>query len=218
MPRGDGHPVIVYPGFMASDVSTAPLRRVLRKLGYEVHAWKRGRNLGPTSAVRAGVVNQLLEVRRRSGRRASLIGWSLGGIYAHRLAMMHPDAVRQVITLASPVRMLRVDQSRATPLFEALERFHDPDVDRDRHYARPAVPSTSLYTRTDGIVHWESCLLEPAPHVENIEVLATHIGIGHNPAALAVISDRLAQSGEWAPYSPDGLTARFVRPSAVAGR
>ncbi len=211
LPKGDGHPVIVYPGFMATDVSTAPLRRVLRKLGYEVHAWKRGRNIGPTPAVRSGIVKQLLEVNRRSGRRTSLIGWSLGGLYAHRMAGLHPDIVRQVITLASPVRMLHIDHSRATPLYDALDRFHDPNVDRNRHYARPDVPSTSLYTKTDGIVHWESCLLDPAPHTENIEVLATHIGIGHNPAVLAVIADRLAQTGEWAPYVPTPSTARFVR-------
>lgn len=214
LPKGDGHPVIVYPGFMASDLSTAPLRRVLRKLGYQVHAWNRGRNIGPTSAVRAGIVNQVLEVNRRSGRRASLIGWSLGGLYAHRLAVLHPDVVRQVITLASPVRMMRTDQSRATPLFEALESFHDPNVDRDRHFARPDVPSTSLYTKTDGIVNWESCLLDDEPHAENIEVLATHIGIGHNPAVLAVIADRLAQKGEWQPYVPTSSTSRFVRSAA----
>ena len=216
LPRGDGHPIVVYPGFMASDLSTTPLRRVLGKLGYEVHAWGQGRNIGPTPAVRAGIVQQLLGVHRRSRRKVSLIGWSLGGLYAHRLAQIHPDLVRQVITLASPVRMVRADTSRASPLFEVLGGLHDPAVDRNRKYSSPQVASTSLYTRTDGIVNWESCLLDEAPDAQNIEVLATHIGIGHNPAVLTVVADRLAQpAGLWRPYSPNRTTARFVRASAT---
>src|SRR5262249_13279921 len=105
-PRGDGHPVLVFPGFMASDFSTRTLRRFLRDLGYAVHGWKLGRNLGPSPAVVRGLVERLQEVRSRHGRRVSLIGWSLGGIYARELARNFASDVRQGIPPASPFRGL----------------------------------------------------------------------------------------------------------------
>src|SRR5215467_14367832 len=103
-PRGDGHPVLVLPGFMASDFSTRTLRRFLRDLGYAVHGWKLGRNVGPSPETVGRLVARLQELRTRHGRRISLIGWSLGGIYARELARRFAPDIRQVITLASPFR------------------------------------------------------------------------------------------------------------------
>src|SRR5215831_17014221 len=103
-PAGDGHPVLVLPGFMASDFSTRALRRFLRDKGYRTHGWKLGRNLGPNQATIAAMVGRLRDLEQRYDRRVSLIGWSLGGIYARELARAMPELVRQVITLASPFR------------------------------------------------------------------------------------------------------------------
>src|SRR5215475_15204524 len=103
-PAGDGHPVLVLPGFMASDFSTRTLRRFLRDKGYAVHGWKLGRNLGPSAATIGGMTARLQSLQARYGRRVSLVGWSLGGIYSRELARAMPEMVRQVITLASPFR------------------------------------------------------------------------------------------------------------------
>src|SRR5437870_1661144 len=100
--RGDQHPVLVLPGFTASDVTTTPLRWQLRSWGYWAHGWQLGRNLGPTPAVLEGLVDRLLTLHERHGRKVTLIGWSLGGIYARELARQFPDSVRSVITLGSP--------------------------------------------------------------------------------------------------------------------
>ena len=104
VPRGDGHAVLVLPGFLAGDFSTAPLRRFLRSLCYDARGWKLGVNLGPNAGLREALVARLTHLAERHGRRVSLIGWSLGGIYARELARAHPDRVRIVITLATPFR------------------------------------------------------------------------------------------------------------------
>jgi pimeloyl-ACP methyl ester carboxylesterase len=100
-PRGDGHPVLVLPGLAASDVSTRPLRTLLKELGYAAHGWKQGTNNGPRDGVEAGMEARLTELAQRYQRKVSLIGWSLGGIFARELARRSPELVRQVITLGS---------------------------------------------------------------------------------------------------------------------
>ena len=101
-PRGDGHPVLALPGFLASDLSMAPMRRYLGELGYEAHAWRMGRNLGGLQRMRDALRIRLAEIHAASGRKVSLVGWSLGGVYARDLALQAPDMVRSVITLGSP--------------------------------------------------------------------------------------------------------------------
>jgi pimeloyl-ACP methyl ester carboxylesterase len=203
-PRGDGHPVLVFPGFMASDFSTRALRRFLRDLGYGAHGWKLGRNRGPSPEVAAGMAERLHELHRRYGRRPSLVGWSLGGIYARELARRFPDDVRQVITLASPFRDV---EATNVPRF-----LRDPDRRRSlpdeadyrvRLGAPIPVPMTAIYSRTDGIAAWRSCCAEDGPQSESIEVESSHLGIGHHPVALLTIADRLAQpEGSWKRFTP----------------
>ena len=101
-PRGDGHPVLVLPGLVASDVSTRPLRSFLKGRGYAVSGWRQGRNLGLRHGVQQGMVDLVREFSDAHGRRISIVGWSLGGLYARQLAKMMPDRVRSVITLGSP--------------------------------------------------------------------------------------------------------------------
>jgi pimeloyl-ACP methyl ester carboxylesterase len=201
--RGDGHAVLVLPGLLAGDFSTAPLRRFLRELGYGARGWKLGLNRGPTAALREGLEARLLHLLRRSGRRVSLVGWSLGGIYARELARAHPEAVRLVITLASPFRDISASHAaRLVPIRpggRSLAEAHDLRA----HLRRPIpVPSTSIYSRSDGIVHWQGCLEEEGPERENVEVSCSHTGMGFHGRVLAVIADRLAlPEGEWRPYA-----------------
>lgn len=205
LPRGDGHPVLVLPGFLASDNSTKPLRRLLARLGYDVHGWDLGRNVHVDSARVRQMTDRLLELHRQSGRKVSIVGWSLGGVFARELAKMHPEAVRQVITLGSPISDNR-DHSNAKRLFEYLNG-QEPEPLREGKFRRlheaPPVPTSSILTRSDGIVHWRGSVQQPGGQTENIEVRASHIGLGVNPSVMIAIADRLRQAeGEWAPFAP----------------
>jgi pimeloyl-ACP methyl ester carboxylesterase len=203
-PVGDGHPVLVLPGFLASDFSTQALRRFLVGRGYATHGWKLGTNVGPSPDVAASMVERLAKLRGRYGRRVSLIGWSLGGIYARELARRFPADVRQVITLASPFR--DVEATNVPRFLRALaERRPLPDQEhyRARLADRLPVPSTAIWSRTDGIAHWESCREAEGPLSENIEVPSSHLGMGHHPVVLLAIADRLAQlESDWQRFVP----------------
>jgi pimeloyl-ACP methyl ester carboxylesterase len=205
-PRGDGHPVLVLPGFLAGAPSTQFLRHVLRRLGYRSYDWRLGYNLG----VRPGMVEQLParlnEIRARNdGRRVSVIGWSAGGIFARELARAHPDAVRCVITLGSPIR----GEQKATHAWR-MWRLLNPRSQPTRVASAAArlareepldLPTTCIYSKSDGIVAWQCCLSRPAAKTEDIEVHCSHLGYGHSMEVLPIIADRLAQpEGRWQPY------------------
>jgi hypothetical protein len=207
MPRGDGHPVLVFPGLAATDTSTAPLRRYLRDRGYDARAWALGRNLGPRDGVIEGCVAKIKELRAETGKTVTLIGWSLGGIYARETAKMVPHDVRSVITLGTPFS----GHPKATNAWQVYELASgervDTHTDRFDLTTAPPVPTTSIYSRTDGIVAWQCSVQAPgSTPSENIEVQASHIGLGVNPAVLYAISDRLAQpEGRWVPFDASGL-------------
>ena len=215
-PRGDGQPVMVLPGLATSDNSTIALRRFLRALGYPVKGWELGRNYGPLPGVEKGMKENLAEMAEEHGRKVSLVGWSLGGIYARQLAKMMPEHVRQVITLGSPFN----GDPRATNAWKLYQFTSGHKVDdRDRHMggaisAPPPVPTTAIYSRTDGVCAWRTCMEEPSATAENIEVHGSHCGLGHNPAAVYAVADRLAQKeGAWAPFQRSGVKS-FVFPRA----
>ncbi|MGL5002376.1 MAG: esterase/lipase family protein [Casimicrobium sp.] len=199
------HHVIVYPGLAATDLSTQPLRAFLRDMGYHVHGWYQGRNKGPGGGVLERLEEQLVAVQRDAGSQLSLIGWSLGGIYARELAKTHPKLVRQVITLGTPF----AQSPRATNawrLYEMLSGATVPDAVMQLQIAEaPPVPTTSIYSKSDGVVAWQASLQTPTTKnkkIENVEVFASHFGIGANPAAWYVIADRLAQrEGAWTPFN-----------------
>ncbi len=214
-PRGDGHPVLALPGFLASDLSMAPMRRYLGQLGYEAHAWRMGRNLGGLARMRDALRARLTEIHAASGRKVSLVGWSLGGVYARDLALQSPDMVRSVITLGSPFAN-DVRATNATALYEALsgEKVEDFADVREAIAGDLQVPATSIYSRSDGVVNWRTCLLRPNERAENIEVhFASHIGLGVNAAALWAVADRLAQpEGEFWPFDRAGPFAIAYAP------
>jgi pimeloyl-ACP methyl ester carboxylesterase len=195
-PRGDGHGVLVLPGLLASDASTLPLRGFLRWLGYDVRGWNLGRNEGPTEEVLAGLPSALLAHARRTGRPVSLIGWSLGGIYARELARRHPQHARRVITLGSPFALTDPwRQSRAHGVYQRLNRLHADGARLPTFEQRAlplSVPSTSVYSRLDGIVSFKACVEPETERHQNVEVRCSHLGYGVDPATLWMIADRLA--------------------------
>jgi pimeloyl-ACP methyl ester carboxylesterase len=220
LPRGDGHPVLVLPGLLADDVSTRALRGVLRRLGYDVHGWGLGRNIGPTAACVKGMRDLVDHLADKHGKPVSLIGWSLGGIFARDLARRTPDSVRQVITLGSPFRLARNSQSRATKVFDRYSHLHveHRSLPLESESVPLTVPATSIYSHYDGIVHWQTCLDTPSANCENIAVMASHLGLGHHPAAIWAIADRLAQAeGTWKPFkAPLFLRPAFPKPAQPA--
>jgi len=214
-PRGDGHPVLTLPGFLASDLSMVPMRRYLGELGYDAQAWRMGRNIGGVSRMRAALKERLAEIYNAAGRKVSIVGWSLGGVYARDLALQAPDMVRYVVTLGSPFAN-DVRATNATRLYEALsgEPVEDNSELRKAIAGDLPVPTTSIYSRSDGIVNWRTCLVRPSDTAENIEVhLASHVGLGVNPAALWAVADRLSQSeGQFRQFDRSGPFAIAYAP------
>lgn len=216
LPKGDGHHVIVLPGLAAGDGSTSPMRRLLRDLGYHTHGWRLGQNVGPTREILDGLGALLDRVHSEANAPFTLIGWSLGGIYARELARAAPERVRQVITLGSPIQMIEQDTSGADRIWKALRRRHAPDFTQDLRAAfRPMLemPTTSIYSRTDGVVSWQSSLIRSTPTSQNIRVIGSHVGLGFNPSVMFAVADRLAQpSGTWRPFrAPIYLRGAFPR-------
>jgi pimeloyl-ACP methyl ester carboxylesterase len=217
--RGDRHPVLVLPGFTASDRTTRPLRSVLRGQGYWAHGWRLGANMGPHPQLVEGMRRRLDELHSRHGVKVSLIGLSLGGIYARELARDHPDSVRQVIMLGSPFRFREGDRGFASPLYDRLgprsEAFPGRAQLEENRPPLP-VPATAIYSRSDGIVRWHACIEAEGPLRENIEVRGTHGGLGYNPAVVIAVANRLAQpEGKWAPFRPPWGTAHLFPAPAV---
>jgi pimeloyl-ACP methyl ester carboxylesterase len=213
-PRGDGHGVLVVPGLLASDMSTALLRRYLSWLGYTVCGWQLGRNLGPTDKVLAELPRVLADLARRTAGPVSIIGWSLGGIYARELARQHADLARQVITLGSPFRLTDPRQSRADGSYRRRSHLHATGhpIPTPEQVARPIeLPSTAVYSRQDGIVAWQTCVEPETALHENVEVRCAHLGFGVDPATLWVIADRLAApAGGRRPFRvPPGLRTLY---------
>ncbi|MFG6442363.1 esterase/lipase family protein [Roseateles sp. LKC17W] len=217
LPRGDGHPVLVFPGLGANDLSTAPLRALLDALGYATQPWGQGFNFGPRTGVLEQCKARLQDLQRRHHRKVSLVGWSLGGIYARELAKECPAQTRCVVTLGTPF----TGHPRATNAWRFFEMVsghtaHDPAL-MDAIREAPPVPTTSIYSKTDGVVAWRCSVMEPSPLAENIEVQASHIGLGFNPMALFALADRLAQpEGQWQHFEPKGSRRWFYKtPHAV---
>ena len=212
LPRGDGHPVLVIPGLGANDVSTLPLRRFLDQLGYVTHPWGQGFNFGPRQGVLQRCNDDVRAMFARHAQPVSLIGWSLGGLYARELAKELPDHARCVITLGTPFTG-HPQATNAWRFYQFVSGHspHDPHLLEKLRQA-PTVPTTSIYSRSDGIVAWQCSINEPGPLTENIEVRASHVGMGLNPLALYVVADRLAQPfDQWKPFEKTAARRWFFR-------
>ena len=211
-PRGDGHPVLVFPGLIAGDASTWFLRRFLESCGYAAYGWELGLNVGPKDGIVRGMTERVREISAKHKRKVSLVGWSLGGAMARALAVAMPEKVRSVIALGSPIN----GHPKATNAWRVFELASGFDADDPRLRAvmsrHPSVPMSSILSRTDGVVNWRISMVPRTERSENIEVPSSHFGLGVNPAVLYAIADRLSQAeGKWRPFVHEGWRSVFFR-------
>ncbi|MDR7253234.1 pimeloyl-ACP methyl ester carboxylesterase [Nocardioides sp. BE266] len=191
-PKGDGHLVVDIPGWRAPELSGAPLRAYLRRLGYDARGWGLGTNTGDPRRDVERLSTRVNELVDATGSPASLVGWSLGGVIAREVARRHPDAVRRVVTYGTPV---------SGPAHTTVARFFGSGSDDVEEVTRRLdaqspirVPLTVMYSRRDGIVSWQGCLDHASPDVEHVEVASRHLGMGVDPDVWEVVAARLAQS------------------------
>ncbi len=219
-PHGDGHPVLLLPGFMGSEVSLIALEVFLRNRGYAVETWGLGRNVGFHVKHAEALEQKIRHVQHKSGRKLSLVGWSLGGVFALYGAHQLPDSVRSVITLGSPVSV-DPEGSASPPFVKAMYRLIAHPMGPAGHAMHPAarklrqrldlpVPVSCLYSAGDGVVPPQEATVDgdPALH-ENIRVPGSHMGLGFNAAVLWIVAERLSQpEGDWRPFEPSGPLGR----------
>jgi pimeloyl-ACP methyl ester carboxylesterase len=200
------------PGFLNDDGTTFPLRAYLRRLGYDARPWKLGFNLGGVRKMEALVRARVKAIADQTGRKVSIVGWSLGGVYARLAAVGDPSSVRAVVTLGSPLSRDPMVASTGrlyefltgegpSPEEKAAGRLFPHEFDRIG--GDIGLPATAIYSRVDGIVNWRACLIPETAHAQNIEVLgASHGGLGANASVLWAVADRLAL--------PEGTYRKFV--------
>ena len=214
LPKGDGHPVMVLPGFLGSDAYNASLRRFLRGLGYRSHGWGLGRNLGPRDNALEKLVRRLKSLVERYESPLSLIGHSLGGIFARELAREEPGLVRQVISLGSPFGRGRTSGSYPARLFEALNPPEELPVALDELHWSPPVPTTAVYSRGDGIVNWRTAVQSAdfrRGEGQSIQVRGSHCGMTLNPTVWYILADRLRQPVDgWQPFRVSGFAKTLI--------
>jgi pimeloyl-ACP methyl ester carboxylesterase len=213
LPKGDGHIVMVFPGFLTNDSVTLPLRYFLQSNGYDPKPWELGRNYANYEELEGKMLNIIKRHAEESGKKISLIGWSAGGIFARALANEVPQYIRQVITLGSPFRGVK-NKNNLQFLTEIITGKKNEDIEQviiERSAGEIKVPNTAIYTRLDGIVAWQTCLNETENHTsENVEVFASHVGLGFDPMTLVCIADRLSQpEDEWRPFKTSTVGKLF---------
>ncbi len=191
---GGGKPVLVFPGILSSDKSTALLRRTLDRMGYRAHPSQLGFVTGITPATFARAEARLAALAEAEGRKLVLLGWSLGGIYARVLAQRYPDKVELVMTLGTPFSGDR----RANNAWRAYEAINDHKVDAsplpDDPSVKPPVPTIALWSRKDGVIAPGSARGLPHERDAEIEVPFRHFALGSSRPAIARVVHEL---GEW---------------------
>jgi triacylglycerol lipase len=218
---GRGKTVMFIPGFMAGDITLAPMANFLRMLGHKPAASGIWSNSDCPRKMLELLSARIERVAERHGSPMVIIGHSLGGVYAREIARRFPEYVERVITMGSPIRRPRHAANLAVQaVANSVARIRgkgDGCLSENCETCGltmppeppPGVPITVIYSRTDGIVHWESCFDDSgSPLVENVEVMCSHVGMAINAEVYKVIADRLLLAAP----------ARFAEESADAAQ
>lgn len=209
---GEGRPVLLVPGFTATDRLMGRLKRFLNDIGYDAHGWGQGRNMGVRQDLLDGFNQRVARLADNTGQKVSIIGWSGGGMYARASASAQPALVRQVITMGTPFKLT---EDKLEYLPEGIYRLHErlspgdspevQDIDPLQWFASPPVPSTSLYSERDALSPWPFCLDASDTQSENLHVPGSHAAMPYNPLMYYVIADRLSQREDnWQPFELRG--------------
>ncbi len=199
VPRGHGRPILLIPGFLAGDSSLSVMNDWLHRVDYHSELPGITLNVRYSEIVLKSLTLRLVDLYAWMGMRVTLVGHSRGGILAKVLSHRHPQMVERVVTLGSPLgdpfdlhplTLAGVRIAQAVNLFRyartaSVEKRFLRDLAADA-----AVPITSIYSKSDGIVHWEACL---RPDVEAVEVDGSHVGLGVNREVYAVLARLLAE-------------------------
>jgi len=210
VPRGDGSAVVIIPGFLGTDLYLTEMFAWLRRIGYRPYFSGIGLNAEcPNLLIQRHLTQTMDKALADTGRKIHLIGHSLGGVIARSAAGQRPQDVASVITLASPIRgtvahraVLRAAEAVRLRILQEHGSGVLPDcytgrctcnfLDSLRRNVRRSMCETAIYTRHDGIMDWRYCITRD-PKVD-VEVPGTHIGMAFNPAAYAVVAERLAKA------------------------
>ncbi len=207
-PLGPPRTVLVLPGFVSGDSATVALRLFLRSIGHRPHGWGLGLNVGASHHIAEGVDRTLRNLYHEHGEPVDIIGWSAGGILGRVLASHRSEMVRQVISLGSPINM-QSHQTNIGNLQKLVARFF-LEPPRRFDLDRVPVPSTTVWTRTDGVVPGLACRQTIRRQAEVVEVKGSHIGLGANGAVFYLLADRLAlPRGDWHPFDPPDRLRRL---------
>lgn len=200
LPAGDGHPVLVIPAFLAPNGLTAEMRDFLEGLGYDVRPWDVGINWGVRSDFLGALRQQFEAIYAETGKKISIIGWSLGGLYTRALANLYPEQTRQAITMGSPFYIPDLEMHGINTvigkMYHALNPIQDQIIDEAETLWQPSpdVPCTSIFTKGDGIVQWRYCVDHDSPTTQSLRIPGSHVGLTHNPLAWYLVGHRLAQT------------------------
>ena len=200
-PQSPPRPVLVLPGFASGDAATLSLRVFLRSVGHHPSGWGLGLNVGAAHHIAEGIDRKLQDMAQQYGCPIDIVGWSAGGIMGRVLASHRSELVRQVISLGSPIKLLR-SQTNINSLVNAIARL-TPQTQRRIDVDAVPVPSTTVWSATDGVVPGVCCKQTIRPRAEAVEVRGSHCGLAANPAVLYLIADRLAvDSASWSAFVP----------------
>lgn len=191
--RGRGRAVLVLPGFLASDATTARLRRSLAAADFRAFGWEEGINLGVSEALLARLAARIADIAGDSGGRIVLLGWSLGGLYARELAKRVPHHVELVMTLGSPFS----GSVRANNAWRLYELVNGHPIDalpvEVELSASPPVRTIAVWSAQDGIVSPASSRGVPGEADETVEISARHMGMATTAEGIRAVIGLLAQ-------------------------
>ncbi len=193
LPHGNQQPIMVIPGYAASDMSTFILRQFLKRKKYRVRGWGLGRNKGHVEEVIIPLREQVLDYHAEIQEPLILIGWSLGGYLAREIARDYPEMISQVITLGSPI-IGGPKYTSAAPIYEK-KGFNLDEMERkivEREEVPITTPITAIYSKNDGVVPWQACMDHYSPNVEHTEVSTTHVGLAFSSEVFVIIAGKLA--------------------------
>jgi pimeloyl-ACP methyl ester carboxylesterase len=206
IPRGDGRPVLLIPGFLSGDWSLTVLSNWLKRIGYRPHLSGILFNVQDSESLLAGLRHRLVEIESDAVSRVSLVGHSRGGLLAKVLSQRRPESVEQVITLGAPLAdttdLALVTRHAVGVVKTANELAYGRRLSAEGRFAHdlrlpPAVSTTSIYTRSDDVVNFRSCL---RPDIPAMAVWGSHNGLLVNPEVYRLLGRLLAR-----PRRPPGV-------------